>query len=231
MPGARDHHVCSPRKSARCSVAARPPPPHPPRPGKEGGKGRPTPSRKEARPPPGRAPGPRRTRRPRPSCARQRRTENNARAREGMRTGDERYLPARDKGPVRRFVRDWVDSRLCMAELLLPLLVVIMIGQAVSRSLANGLWSATILLVALDTAARGVPAQASSCAAGSRTRAPRAPSATACCAPSSCAGSGCPSARSSSARSSPSGTDPLPLQLNWSWPGPPTALPRFRWRV
>ena len=47
--------------------------------------------------------------------------------REGMRTGDERYLPARDKGPVRRYVRDFVDARLCMAELLLPLLVLMMI--------------------------------------------------------------------------------------------------------
>jgi hypothetical protein len=28
-----------------------------------------------------------------------------------MRTGDERYLPARDKGPVRRWTRDWIDSR------------------------------------------------------------------------------------------------------------------------
>ena len=27
----------------------------------------------------------------------------------------------------------------------------ILVGQAISRSLANGLWSATILLVALDT--------------------------------------------------------------------------------
>jgi hypothetical protein len=68
-----------------------------------------------------------------------------------MRTGDDRYLPARDKGPVRRFVRDYIDARLCMAELLLPLLIVIMVSQAFARGLSNGLWSATILLVALDT--------------------------------------------------------------------------------
>ena len=66
--------------------------------------------------------------------------------------GEERYLPTRDKGPVRRFVRDWIDSRLCMAELLLPLLIIIMVGQTFSQSLSNGLWSATILVVALDTA-------------------------------------------------------------------------------
>ena len=56
-----------------------------------------------------------------------------------MKTGDERYLPARDKGPVRRFVRDWIDARLCVAEMLLPLLIIIMVGQTLSQSLANGL--------------------------------------------------------------------------------------------
>jgi hypothetical protein len=69
-----------------------------------------------------------------------------------MKTGDDRYLPTRDKGPVRRFVRDWIDARLCMAELLLPLLILIMISQPIAPNLSNGLWSATILLVALDTA-------------------------------------------------------------------------------
>ena len=119
---------------------------------KEGGKGRPTPSRKEAE-----AAARARARgvQDKKEAARllkERRAESNARMREGMRTGDERYLPTRDKGPVRRFVRDWVDSRLCMAELLLPLLIIIMLGQTVSQSVANGLWSATILVVALDTA-------------------------------------------------------------------------------
>jgi alkylation response protein AidB-like acyl-CoA dehydrogenase len=33
-------------------------------------------------------------------------------ARVGMAAGDERYLTARDKGPQRRFARDYVDSRI-----------------------------------------------------------------------------------------------------------------------
>jgi hypothetical protein len=72
-----------------------------------------------------------------------------------MRTGDERYLPARDQGPVKRFIRDWVDSRLSFAEFLLPLLLVIMAlsyaGSGSTRSFANGLWTATILLTVVDT--------------------------------------------------------------------------------
>jgi hypothetical protein len=118
---------------------------------KPGGKGRPTPSRKEAEA----------AARARAKAAydakgsrkaqRQQRAVAAAKMREAMRTGDERYLPARDKGPVRRFIRNFVDARLCMAELLLPLLILIMITQPLAPGLSNGLWSATILLVGLDT--------------------------------------------------------------------------------
>jgi len=119
---------------------------------KPGGKGRPTPTRREAEAAAKlRAKGAR-DRKEAARLDRQRRAQANAKAREAMKSGDERYLPARDKGPVRRFVRDWIDSRLCMAELLLPLLILIMITQPLSQNLSNGLWSATILLVAFDTA-------------------------------------------------------------------------------
>ncbi|MEJ5998564.1 DUF3043 domain-containing protein [Corynebacterium sp. H130] len=50
-----------------------------------------------------------------------------------MDAGDERYLLPRDKGPVRAFVRDWVDERRFFSELVMPvalfLLVVMFIGQ------------------------------------------------------------------------------------------------------
>ena len=120
-------------------------------PAKQGGKGRPTPSRKEAEAAArARAKGVQ-DRKAAARTSRQQRAEQNAKMREGMRTGDERYLPARDKGPVRRFIRDYVDARLCMAELLLPLLILIMVTQTISPSLSSGLWAATVLLVALDT--------------------------------------------------------------------------------
>jgi len=114
---------------------------------KEGGKGRPTPTRKEAE-----AAARARARAPRNKKAtRQERAAQSAKMREGLRTGDERYLPPRDQGKVKRFVRDYVDARLCLAEFLLPLLIVIMVAQAFSPAFANGLWMSTILLVALDT--------------------------------------------------------------------------------
>ena len=115
---------------------------------KAAGKGRPTPTRREAQAAAKvRAKGGATSKQE----ARARRGEQSRRMREAMRTGDERYLPARDRGKVRRFIRDYIDSRLSMAEFLLPLLVVIMVTQPFAPGLSNGLWSATVLLVGLDT--------------------------------------------------------------------------------
>ena len=104
---------------------------------KEGGKGRPTPSRKEAeaaRMARVRTP---RTRKEQQVAARARRFDSSQKLREAMKTGDERYLPARDKGPLRRFTRDYVDSKFTIAELILPLLVVTMVlGYSGNTTLA-----------------------------------------------------------------------------------------------
>jgi hypothetical protein len=48
------------------------------------------------------------------------RREGMAKQRAGMLAGDERYLPARDKGPRRRFIRDSVDARWNIGEFMLP---------------------------------------------------------------------------------------------------------------
>jgi len=122
---------------------------------REGGKGRPTPTRREAEAAArARAKTPK-SRKEANRVLRERRNEQNAKMRQGLKTGDERYLPARDQGKVRRFARDRVDSRLCMAEFLLPLLVVIMVlqysGDPTLQGFSNRLWSVTIMLVLVDT--------------------------------------------------------------------------------
>ncbi len=122
---------------------------------KPGGKGRPTPSRREAEAAArARAKGAA-DKKAAAKLLRERRAEQNAKMREGMRRGDERYLPARDQGKVRKFVRDRVDSRLSMAEFLLPLLVIIMVlsysGNASLTRFGQSLWLVTIVLVSLDT--------------------------------------------------------------------------------
>jgi hypothetical protein len=44
------------------------------------------------------------------------------RARLGMANGEERYLPIRDRGPQKKFVRDYVDARFSVGEILIPLM-------------------------------------------------------------------------------------------------------------
>ncbi|MFT4305289.1 MAG: DUF3043 domain-containing protein [Microbacterium sp.] len=89
------------------------------------GKGRPTPSRAEqeaARRKPLVADTKEAKQRRRAEALQQR-----EKARIGMAAGDDRYLTARDKGPQRRFVRDWVDSRWHVAELVMPVMVVVLL--------------------------------------------------------------------------------------------------------
>lgn len=79
-------------------------------------KGRPTPTRREAE-------AARKQRRSIPSdpkeakkAAREEEREERGRRRAGMMAGDPRYLPARDQGPGKAFARDFVDSRVTLAE-------------------------------------------------------------------------------------------------------------------
>ncbi|WP_240810061.1 DUF3043 domain-containing protein [Actinomadura sp. WMMA1423] len=86
-------------------------PPDPPQVVKPGGKGRPTPKRSEAekrRRQPITAPS---TRKEAYRKVRERQAADRARARQGMAKGDEKHLLKRDRGPVRRLARDYVDAR------------------------------------------------------------------------------------------------------------------------
>ncbi|MQA85222.1 MAG: DUF3043 domain-containing protein [Streptosporangiales bacterium] len=91
------------------------------------GKGRPTPKRREAesrRRQPFQAP---RGRKEAYRQTRQRQREQRRRMREGVAKGDERYLPARDKGSVRGLARNYVDSRRSIGEYFLILTVIILV--------------------------------------------------------------------------------------------------------
>jgi hypothetical protein len=48
-------------------------------------------------------------------------------ARQAYMRGDESALPARDRGPARRFVRDYVDSRRSVGEYFLPIIFIVLI--------------------------------------------------------------------------------------------------------
>lgn len=87
--------------------------------------------------------------------ARERRRVEMAKQREALANGDERYLPARDKGPVRKFVRDYVDSRFSVAEMFLPLAVIILVLSMVRvpsvQNIALILWMGVIALIVVDS--------------------------------------------------------------------------------
>ena len=106
------------------------------------GKGRPTPSRREAE---GRkrgpAPPPPRTQREaltRMRGSKEERRNASAQRRERMLAGDEKYLLPRDRGPVKAYVRDLVDSRRHLAGVFMPLallvIVVILVPSPVVQS-------------------------------------------------------------------------------------------------
>lgn len=49
-------------------------------------------------------------------------------ARVGMAAGDPKYLPARDQGPQRKFVRDYVDAGWHLGEAVMPAMVIVILA-------------------------------------------------------------------------------------------------------
>jgi len=99
---------------------------------KEGGKGRPTPTRKQAEAAARERNRPPRNRKEQMKRQRQVRSDSSAKIRAGMKAGEEKYLLPRDKGPVRRFIRDLVDSRFSFAELVIPIMFVALFVPALT---------------------------------------------------------------------------------------------------
>lgn len=118
---------------------------------KPGGKGRPTPTRKEAEAAARARAKAARNPKAAKGQARSMRAERSQEIRAGMKAGEEKYLLPRDRGPVRRFVRDYVDTRLNMAEFAMPLLIFSLLAQmAGAVALGVGIMNATVLVVVID---------------------------------------------------------------------------------
>lgn len=123
------------------------------------GKGRPTPSRREAeearkqhlRAPKGKGKG-KEARRAR----REREMADRERARAAMLAGDERYMPARDRGPARRMARDFVDGRFTIAEFFIVIAILVLVmgfipNPTVQWWVSIGFFAVTAAIV-VDTA-------------------------------------------------------------------------------
>lgn len=119
------------------------------------GKGRPTPTRKEAeaarkasvRLPRGTKDG--------KKAAKEADRAARARQREGMLAGDPRYLPARDQGPARAFVRDFVDGRYTVAEYFIFMAVIVLalgfIPNVAVQQLVSLIFFGVAILIVVDT--------------------------------------------------------------------------------
>lgn len=122
--------------------------------GRLGAKGRPTPTRKEAEAAArARAKVPR-TRKELAQAQRTAKVESSQKVRSAMKSGDERYFMPRDQGAVRRFVRDFIDSRFSFIELMIPLLIATMVmgysGNARLAGIGNLVLMGTLLVVIVD---------------------------------------------------------------------------------
>jgi hypothetical protein len=116
-------------------------------------KGRPTPKRSEAEALRRSVAKPPTSRKDAAKRAREARRTALAKQREALISGDERYLPARDQGPVRRFVRDFVDTKWHVAEYFLPIAVIILVMSMLpaQQAVALLMWMAVILMIIFDS--------------------------------------------------------------------------------
>ncbi|MGB7981376.1 MAG: DUF3043 domain-containing protein [Candidatus Nanopelagicales bacterium] len=124
------------------------------------GKGRPTPSRKEAeaqRKHTLRVPNDPKAAK---KAARARAAEERQANRAALLAGDERALPERDAGPVKAFVRDFVDSRWAAAEMFLPLALIVLVigflpmarwGMPNAQGFVSMIWMLLTLIIIVDT--------------------------------------------------------------------------------
>ncbi|WP_402464734.1 DUF3043 domain-containing protein [Isoptericola aurantiacus] len=123
--------------------------------GRPAGKGRPTPKRSHSealnkRP---LVPDDRKAAR---KASKEKLREERNREYKAMQTGDERHMPPRDKGPVRRYVRDYVDARWNLGEFFLPVaFVFIFLNILVMRNQTLGalvllLLYAVVIVTLLD---------------------------------------------------------------------------------
>ncbi len=122
---------------------------------RDGGKGRPTPKRREAERGRRRAVTAPSTRKEAYKAMRAKQREERVSQVAAMKAGDERNLPPRDRGPVRRYVRDVVDARRTVAEFFLPMAVIILLlsfsASAQLKVLGSTLWLALVVLIVIDS--------------------------------------------------------------------------------
>lgn len=119
------------------------------------GKGRPTPSRKEAEAAARARAKPPRTRKEIAKAQRETRAQSGDKMRAALKgQADQKYLPPRDRGPVKAFTRDYVDARFSLVNLLIPLMFIVLVlgwsGSPRLVQLGNTVLLTTLVVVAIE---------------------------------------------------------------------------------
>lgn len=72
--------------------------------------------------------------------------ERRDKARIGMANGEEKYLPARDRGPQRKWARDYVDAGWHLSEMVMPMMILVILASLVPN-MAVAYWAFIALWV------------------------------------------------------------------------------------
>ncbi len=120
------------------------------------GKGRATPKRKEAEAQRKKRLTPPRNKKEASALNRQRVKEQRVKQREALSgSGDDKYLPARDRGPVKKFARDYVDSHRTLGEFLIPVFVTMfllaLLLSPYTQFIGSFAWLVVLAALALDS--------------------------------------------------------------------------------
>lgn len=75
--------------------------------------------------------------------------EQRAKMRRAMETGEEKYLPVRDRGPQKRYARDYVDARIGLGEWLLILMLIFLFASFMMTDVARGMVTYFMFLLML----------------------------------------------------------------------------------
>jgi hypothetical protein len=121
-----------------------------------GGKGRPTPKRSEAQPRrSGPVPPPPTTRKEAYKRQREQQAAGRGSAREAAARGDESSLPARDRGPRRKLVRDLVDARRNAGSFFLVVAALVLLGYFIPNPAVQSytvfVWFAFFVVIIADS--------------------------------------------------------------------------------
>ncbi|WP_334152007.1 DUF3043 domain-containing protein [Microbacterium sp.] len=90
------------------------------------------------------------------AAARAELNERRNRAQAGMAAGEEKYLPVRDKGPQRRWVRDYVDAGWHPAEFVMAVMVLVILASLVPAELAIAFYAYLVMMAYLIIAIGGM---------------------------------------------------------------------------